>query len=474
MSLFTPDGNVVSSSQTEAEEWLKGQSMPILLGIVLSVRVSDDERNYSAQNKEDNRGNRHECVVLATDYLGKQPDLLIPNVIIPPSRHSGIDNFEEDLPRGCSSTVDGSEYNDNFTNIDYSLLDGEWCLVGFVGGNIESPFIIGWWPHPSNVFDPATSGQGNDGSSLAQFEEKKNKSRFVRRINGSTILVNREGSLYLDTSEANSTVKVTNGKLTRTLVDKGGHIQVDISQKAQFELNWNEKEHRNPRLGAGSTSASPQTDVDLPHNDQPVSGQPKPRETTRTFIRGKEYELLFKTSNLSVFCEDGDQDGELVVQAQTGVTIAQQPSGGTAATISIRDGQIQVVGSDGSQVNVLPDEIQIVTASGGLLDLNAQNLTVAAQVDVSGPLAVGGATGQPVVNGTTKLAAEALWVNPLAEYFKNVAPVWTAIAAIPGGQAAAPMAAAATSLAAILEIYGAAIAQPSATNLFTTKNLTSS
>lgn len=191
------DGTVISSSQHVIEAWQEGTRMPPLLGVILEVYPADQKKNFSAQQSSDLRGTRHECTVLATDYLGKQPDILIPHVIIPPMRHSGIDNFEEDLPRGCSKLVDGSSYDSDFSGVDYSKLDGEWCMVGFVGGAFECPFIMGWWYHPSNPYDMASGGVGYDKKALNQFDIKTGKSRFVRRINGTYFLVNKQGSVYL-------------------------------------------------------------------------------------------------------------------------------------------------------------------------------------------------------------------------------------------------------------------------------------
>ena len=417
MTVFNLDGTVVSSSQLESKAWLADRSTAVMVGVILSVHPSDSEQNYTALNHMDYRGYRHECTVLAADYLGKQPDVLITNVIIPPGRHTGLDNFDEDLPRGCSATVDGSVYKDDLANVDYNKLDGEWCLVGFIGGNIENPFVIGWWSHPANVFDPATSGNGNEKKALKQFDPSKNKSRFVRRINGTQIVVNKEGSVYLDTSEANSSVQIKSGKLVRTLVDKGGHLQVDLCKKAQFELNWNEKEHKNPRLGAGSTSSSPQTDPDLLHADQPVSGKPKARETSRTFIRGKEYELLVKTSNFNVWCAtEGSEKGELLILADESVTLTQRSGSDAAALVQLEGGGITAQAKDGSVVSVKDDQIVMATKSGGQISIIGDKMMII------GP--GGSAMSVPVVFGTGVFGA--MMGEPYLLASGSVNTAWTA------------------------------------------------
>lgn len=470
--ITTLDGTVVSSSQTEFDDWLADKATPIFHGIILEVRPCDSDKNYSALNAEDFRGHRHECKVLASDYIGREPDLIITNVIIPPDRHSGIDDFDEDLPRGTTGTIDGSHYSDDLRKVDYTKLDGEWCLVGFVGGNIENPFIIGWWPHPANKYDLITSGNKTFGedlkkTSLAQFDTKSGKSRFLRRVNGTVMMVTKNGSVYLDTSEANSTVKIVNGKYTRTLVDKGGDFQFDLAPKAQLEVNFNEKDHKNPRIGVRSNSQEPQTDVELPHPDQPVTGDPKPRETKRTYIRGKEYELLLKTSNFSIFCEkvDGEEDGEFIVQAHDGVTIAQQPSGGIAATMSIRDGKIQLVAADGTQINILSDEVQIVSKGGSVISLKGSVATVsAATIALGGAVAVSGAMsisdGNPAtpteaaLKGDTYLSELTTLLTAIKAYLTAAGTAWPTTAAPTGSVAGGAATSAGTAIDTFLAKKG--------------------
>jgi hypothetical protein len=412
--LLEADGSVVSSSQHLIDAWQKDRSMPVLLGIILNVYPADHKDNTTAQQSSDLRGIRHECTVLATDYLGKQPDILIPGVIIPPRSHSGIDNYEEDLPRGCSSMVDGSTFDSSFKNIDYSKLDGEWCLVSFVGGAIEAPFISNWWSHPYNKFDLATCGYGYDGEALVQQSQSKNRSRYMRRVNGTYFLVNKYGSVYLDTTESNSSVSVSSGKLKRELVAKGGHIQVDVESSAQLEINFNAKDHKGARLGAGSTKNAPVTDEDLPHPDQPItSSTPTARETTRTYIRGKEYKLFLKTSGLSVFCEDtssedGGQDGTFDARAHDAISLAVQPDGGTATILNIDKDTVTAVTADGSTISLGNDQALMLTAGGGQISIISGQISITGPtgVTVSVPATFGPAAVDGIMLGTSFVASQ--------------------------------------------------------------------
>jgi len=324
---MTPDGTVVSSSQVQSDFFTRGERMSPLVGVILSVKPSDSLDNLAGMTSASLRGCRHECLVLAAADYG-HPTIMLDHVIIPPLTPSGIDNYEEDLPRGVSGLIDGQPYRSDLLGLDPSKLDGEWCVVGFVGGSIIRPYIMSWWPHPANVYDPATSGgkpptADASGSAsvpnLIQYDLKTNRGRKMWRKNGTLFLVNREGSVYLDTSEAGRKVSVDESSLLNTSqVPKGGHAQMDMKKTAQLEVNWNET-FGGPQIGAGSSfkttvcgeqvGSGPNCmfESDFPQ-DQPLPNTNPtvpPRQTTRTIIQGKEYEVIVKTSKLVLAAQAG-------------------------------------------------------------------------------------------------------------------------------------------------------------------------
>jgi len=329
MSNFT-DGSVISSAQESVAEFEKSERTLPMVGVIIAVRPSDNANNASASGNPLFRGCRHECVVLAAPDLG-QPNVLLENVIIPPMRHSGIDNFEEDLPRGVSGMViQGQTYNADLLNMDLTQLDGEWCVVGFVGGKIYQPFIQGWWPHPVNVFDQSTSGNTppSQGAKpwLTQYDLKKNRGRRLWRNNGTLFLVNREGSIYLDTTQAARSASLDQtGKLQASQVAKGGHAQLDLKEGAQLEINWNTKPTSGPQIGAASkfqttvagesvgSTPSAVFESDLPQTQPLPSPTPTvpPRATARTIIQGTEYEVIVKTGKLVLAAQAGTAAGEI-------------------------------------------------------------------------------------------------------------------------------------------------------------------
>ena len=299
--------------------------MQPLVGVILSVKPSDAKGNLAGETHPALRGCHHECMVWAAEDYG-MPSVLLDHVIIPPESHSGIDNYDEDLPRGVSSLIDGQPFQSDLRGIDPCKLDGEWCVVGFIGGKITHPYIMSWWPHPANTYDPATSGNKpataegqTPAPTLVQYDLKLNRSRRMWRKNGTLFLVNRDGSVYLDTSEANRKVNVGKDNLLSTSrFPKGGHAQVDIKQTAQLEVNWNET-FGGPQIGAGSTfktmvcgeqvGSGPNCmfEPDFPQDQPPPNPEPTvpPRSTARTIIQGREYQVIVKTGKLVLAAQAG-------------------------------------------------------------------------------------------------------------------------------------------------------------------------
>jgi hypothetical protein len=318
------DGTVLSSQNWTHDAFHNAENMLPMVGVILSVQPSDAQGNYLSESNINSRGSRNVCTVLAASGY-EQPNLLLTNVVIPPASHSGIDNYEENLPRGLTGMIDPEKVRDlDLYATELDQVDAEWCIVGFVGGRLENPFVMNWWPHPSDNIHPATTGRGYKDKALTQYDLQKNRSRWVRQKNGSLLLLNREGSVYLDTMQAGRRVDMKDGTFNTSQVEKGGHVQLDVKSAAQLEINWNSKEDKGPRIGAGSDakvtvqsrsfgSDDPILDQDLPHHDQPVTGTtPKTRPVERTHTRWREYDILIKTSKLVVACDaQGDFEGEI-------------------------------------------------------------------------------------------------------------------------------------------------------------------
>lgn len=410
-----PDGTVIASSQLNPEEFdYHIGGMPVI-GIVISVQPSDDKGNLSSSVEDDNRGHRHEATVLVLNSAGED-NWLLENVVIPPRNRSNHDDYDEDLPVGISKVLDGSALTENWKSIDPSLLDGDYCVVNFIGGSMDMPFIQGWWPHPKNKIDPATSTR----ATLTQVDSNKQRTRTFRRINGVKHVINKAGDVYFSTSEAGSKLDLSGDKPVRRDVTGGGSVQINIKSSQQLEFNWNPEVEG---LKAGSNSQSQTRDPDLPHLDQSkASGAPAARSVDNTIIRAKQQEITLSTGKTVIYCkESGGGDGFFMATAEDGLVIGQGASGSVLASLTMTGGGIVLSTPDGSNVTIQDDSIMI-SASGG-----AGVLLQGGSVSLISPSGISLGTAVPTdftVLGTTFLATYLPMINAMDAVLKAAqAPV---------------------------------------------------
>lgn len=248
-------------------------SMP-MLGIILSIQPADRDFNRSAEQTEDRQGYLHECTVLIIDDASPAY-MTLEGVLLTPDSPSGIDDFEERLPRPCSKLVTGELFDGNIAGIDPHDLDGDRCVVSFIGGKIDSAFVLRWWPHSRNVYDVATSGGGINGDTLQQLR------RYFRRINGVETVITPEGDIIFSTTLANSTVTpeapAQAGRLAReTDSEEGGSVRVNIKPSQVMELTWNPQEEG---IGVADTA-----EPSLPQTNPPQTEPSPSNERPNTYI----------------------------------------------------------------------------------------------------------------------------------------------------------------------------------------------
>jgi len=200
-----------------------------MLGIVLSTFCSDDPLNSLAGVFQDGRGYACQARVMIVNDGTQQPTIL-PNVIITPGSGTGIDNYNEELPRGVTGKVDGTKYNTDFNDVPMNQLDGDWCIVQFIGGSIHQPYISTWFPHPANRRDAHTGNQG-DTDTIVQGR------RWVKRFQGTRLAITAKGDIVVDTNEANHPIDPTFPE--RIENDAGGDIYVNVKAAREFEINFN-------------------------------------------------------------------------------------------------------------------------------------------------------------------------------------------------------------------------------------------
>jgi len=242
-----------------------------VLGIVLNVYVSDDPKNNTAKVRHDYRGYQHEADVLIVND-GRKSSWILPNVVVAPRGASGVDNYHEELPNGCSQFLDGSPFNINLKNVNLKLLDGDWAVISFIGGSIDQPYIQTWWPHPFNNLDPATGNASNQG-------HLQQGSRLFKRYQGLKCTITKQGSLFLDTNDSNSVI-VPGSPPTRQTVNTGGDIQIDVKSTQQMEINFN------PPVPLPTTQPS------VPQANPPQGTNPRQDTATRMTLNSEIIDLI--------------------------------------------------------------------------------------------------------------------------------------------------------------------------------------
>lgn len=259
----------------------------LMVGVVLDVQQADNVLNRSSWQRGDRRGVRHEATVLVIDD-GTGAYTLLRNVAILPWGPSGIDSYTESLPRPTTKTVTSQEYNTQLHQIDVQTLDGDYCVVGFIGGRMTNPVMLSWFPHPRNTVDPATSGHGNpnssgQGTTLVQL-------RHFQRMYGVEHLITQAGDVYLSTQLAGGAVNPTSdlvaGRFARDVPDLGGAIFIDVKPNQLLEINFNPIVEGTNLFG---------WDDALPQTNPRGNGQSGTREDTRTIVHADENLVSLKT-----------------------------------------------------------------------------------------------------------------------------------------------------------------------------------
>lgn len=288
------------------------------LGVILQVYQSDHPLNRGGVQNASQRSPHWEAeVFILNDTLDSS--FRIPNVVIPPQGASGVDNYHEELPRGCSIMQDGSQYRSNLGGIDPEKLDGDMCVVGFIGGSIDQPYMICWWPHHGNLLDSATAGfPVTDGTSgeLKDSKVLNQGRRLFKRYQGAKLTITDKGSLFIDTNESGSSMESSNNQFTRKTNDEGGDIQVDVKKNRKFEINFN------------PIVPLPKSEPSLSQKNPPDSGNDGTRSDDQTavnltqdqisLIAGKVVEILAKTEGISV---KGQKQIAIEVSGSENITI---------------------------------------------------------------------------------------------------------------------------------------------------------
>lgn len=199
-------------------------------GVVLEVFAPDHVANKSNQYDARQRGYYWEATVRILNH-GIDADDVIRHVVILPRGASGVNDFSQDVPTPSTQLLDGSEYKSSFSNIDPDKLDGDRCIVQFLGGKYNQPIMTGWFPHPMNTEDPSTGGFAPG------VIEQGAPTR--RRYKGVDVTVTPTGSVFIDTNGGGSRIVGRPGGYTREFTEEGGDIQLDVKNSRRLEVNFN-------------------------------------------------------------------------------------------------------------------------------------------------------------------------------------------------------------------------------------------
>jgi hypothetical protein len=310
------DGSIIQSVHLVNQDDYGNDSMNTnVLGIVLEVFTADHPTNRSAIPTPTQRGARIECrVLIVQDYDDRA--WIIPNAVVLPTGPTGIDDFSEHVPRPTTQMIDGSTYDGALVNIDYKKLDGDWCVVSFIGGSTTQPYITGWWPHPSNFEDATTGGvpRQDPGEPSTDTKVLNQGRRMFRRFRGTKFTITSTGSLYLDTNESNSIFSGTSDGIDRKPRDDGGDIQIDVKPARQLQVNFN------PSVALGTAQPS------LPQPNPPAAAQDRETKATTVtwnkklveMIAGEVVRLITNDKNIEIFAKTkvtvkGDDGNDSVI-----------------------------------------------------------------------------------------------------------------------------------------------------------------
>lgn len=262
---------IQSSLFSEVGSFVPEEQYAPIIGIVLSLYYSNDTSgNKSAVSSPIRRGSQIQADVQVVDD-GTDTPQIISNVVVLPTGSSGFFDYTEDLPTPCSGRIDNESYDPSFPKVDYNMLDGDWCVVQYVGGRTKKPIMTHWFPHPSNIQDPATDGGQQYAGDTEGKEYLSQQYRLFKRKNGTSFCVTSEGSLYINTQLANADKRVEGGKIVYDESDIGGDVVVDVKPESLFEINFN-KTVDNP------------DEPDLPQQNPPVEPIAE-RSTENTVFR---------------------------------------------------------------------------------------------------------------------------------------------------------------------------------------------
>lgn len=232
----------------------------LAIGIVLSVQYANSPDNQaflqaleSEENAGEKKGSYIECTCLVTT-MGRTCSFVLPNCVIMQGKSSLLGrrkgdraDFTEDIPNGCTP----DELDSFFANsVGTDDLTGDRVIIGFVGGNLQSPVVLGWLPNPKNRKDAGTIDDGKrylqrrNGTQLeiskagnfaiaheaGNYLQMRGERVTLKARRGQLVHMNEDGSVWIQDQNGNNItisdngVQLTTGETTMHLTQSGLHI----------------------------------------------------------------------------------------------------------------------------------------------------------------------------------------------------------------------------------------------------------
>ena len=176
--------------------------------------VTSDGYLKSLQEGTSNKGHRLECDVMVVQGLTGYADTPLFRNVPVCSGFGGVEDFALIVPKARDNTA---------VQYERGMGNGDYCIMQFIGGNMGSPVITAFYPHPLNSEDPPRVVDGK----TANF-----------RFNGVKFYIDKNGDFYMDSRNAGQNVSVgsESGKVVRAKTI-GGNGKINVATKNDIVIS---------------------------------------------------------------------------------------------------------------------------------------------------------------------------------------------------------------------------------------------
>lgn len=161
----------------------------LLRGVVVEVYRPDDLDSRSDRDESEVKGVYCDVMILDPLYRGRLSQVPVL------TQSAGLNDYEHWKPRKATSGITGESLNmdggsDPGSTTDITDTDGDFVLVGFMGGDLAKPVILGQLPHKLTNRRPSA----NDTTLY----------KWRRHVRGILFGVTESGGLEIDLSESST------------------------------------------------------------------------------------------------------------------------------------------------------------------------------------------------------------------------------------------------------------------------------